>query len=145
MVVFCGIAYCRLSGYRLDGLTSAGVDIERNLDGLATCLYFSVVTATSLGYGDVIPVGLSHFLAITEAAAGMLVFGAIIAKLLSHRQEQLIEEFALELRNLNRMATLAREIFSDCIPTTTSPSLTTWLDKIQSLANSFGDDDAPES
>ena len=50
------------------------------------------MTVTSLGYGDIVPVGVSRILAIMEATLGMLVFGAVIAKLLSHRQELLIQE-----------------------------------------------------
>jgi hypothetical protein len=50
------------------------------------CLYFSVVTFSSLGYGDFRPVGLSRILASLEVFSGLSVLGLAIAKLSSVRQ-----------------------------------------------------------
>lgn len=36
------------------------------------CLYFSVVTFTTLDYGDVTPLGVTHLVAATEACIGAL-------------------------------------------------------------------------
>lgn len=73
-------------------LVEAGVPIRANLDGLASALYFSFVTATSLGYGDILPVGVARVIAISEAVAGLLIFGAVVAKFVSHRQDELVRE-----------------------------------------------------
>ena len=89
LVVAAGVAYWLLSQTTQHGLQSIGSGVEGSL---LTSLYFSVVTATSLGYGDIAPVGVSRLLAVVEATLGMLIFGAVIAKVLSHRQEQLIQE-----------------------------------------------------
>ena len=41
----------------------------------ATCIYFSAETYTSLGYGDVIPLGDMRLLAGVEALNGLLLIG----------------------------------------------------------------------
>ncbi|MCV6639641.1 pentapeptide repeat-containing protein [Candidatus Albibeggiatoa sp. nov. NOAA] len=41
-----------------------------NLQNFANCFYFSVVTFTTLGYGDIAPVGLSRLFAALEAFSG---------------------------------------------------------------------------
>src|SRR5262249_15067901 len=55
-------------------------------------LYFSFVTATSVGFGDVVPVGLARVLAVTESAVTLIIFGCLVSKFVSRRQELLIEE-----------------------------------------------------
>lgn len=42
-------------------------------------LYFSIVTWTTLGYGDLSPIGLGRFLASTEALFGYVISGLTIA------------------------------------------------------------------
>jgi hypothetical protein len=42
---------------------------------LSTCLYFSMETFTSLGYGDIVPSGPLRFLAGVEALNGLLLIG----------------------------------------------------------------------
>ena len=48
--------------------------------------------ATSVGYGDVVPVGATRVLAIAEAVTGLLVFGAVVAKFVSRRQDTIVRE-----------------------------------------------------
>ncbi len=50
------------------------------------CLYFSVVTFSSLGYGDFRPIGVSRLLASAEVIIGLAFLGIAIAKLSSARQ-----------------------------------------------------------
>ncbi|MFL6662236.1 MAG: potassium channel family protein, partial [Rhizobacter sp.] len=42
---------------------------------LSTCLYFSAETYTSLGFGDITPVGPIRLLAGVEALNGLLLIG----------------------------------------------------------------------
>jgi hypothetical protein len=51
--------------------TFAGVPVSTFLD----CLYFSVVTYTSLGYGDQVPVSHARLIAGVEALNGLLLIG----------------------------------------------------------------------
>lgn len=63
-----------------DGVSGAPGDESR----LVTLVYFSFVTLTSLGYGDVVPVdGIARNLAILEALTGQLYMAIVIARLVA--------------------------------------------------------------
>jgi hypothetical protein len=61
--------------YRAFGL----VDGEVPTSDPVTCLYFSIVTWTTLGYGDVRPSHSDRLLAASEAITGYIVMVALIA------------------------------------------------------------------
>lgn len=44
--------------------------VDGRLHDIATCLYYSVVTFTTLGYGDIVPIGNSRLFAALEAFIG---------------------------------------------------------------------------
>jgi rhodanese-related sulfurtransferase len=90
MVVVSGCIYWFASLLGFAWLTEAGRPVGRGLQGLATAIYFSFVTTSSVGYGDVLPVGPARLIAIFEAVAGLLIFGAVVAKFVSRRQEELV-------------------------------------------------------
>ncbi len=48
-------------------------------------LYFSIVTISSLGYGDMQPLGYSQLFAVIEVILGLTLMGMLIAKLTSSR------------------------------------------------------------
>ena len=50
------------------------------------------MTATSIGYGDIVPVGGARVIAVIEAITALLIFGAVVAKFVSHRQDELMSE-----------------------------------------------------
>ena len=91
-IVACAIVYYLLSTFSMGGLREGGGVIGGGVHGLATALYFSFVTATSVGFGDVVPLGAVRALAIAEAVVGLLIFGAVVSKLVSRRQEQVVSE-----------------------------------------------------
>jgi hypothetical protein len=68
--------------YRLTGL----------IDDFETAAYFSGVTFTTLGYGDVLLEGRLRFLAPLQAASGVLMFGLSTAALLAAVQHTLIRK-----------------------------------------------------
>jgi len=92
VIVACGDAYWLIDLSYGAGLMEAGARVGTNLSGLLTAVYFSFITATSVGYGDVLPVGATRILAVAEAVAGLLIFGLLIAKFVSYRQEMLVRE-----------------------------------------------------
>ena len=97
------------------GLQAGNTEIRPDLNGLGTAFYFSFVTALSIGYGDIIPVGPLRILAVTEGIAGLLIFGCVISKLVSRRQEELVEEIhrtTFEDR-LDRVRTNLHLVFAD--------------------------------
>lgn len=49
-------------------------------DNLFTSLYFSAVTLFSLGYGDVVPVGIGRFLAVIESLIGYVLPAVFLAR-----------------------------------------------------------------
>lgn len=80
-IVF-GIAYAYLtpSGHGI------GQDLEPVRDvGFLIGVYFSIVTITSLGYGNMHPMGFSMVLASFEVLLGLGLIGIMIAKVTSHR------------------------------------------------------------
>lgn len=56
------------------------------------CLYFSVITATSTGYGDIAPHGISRFLASVQSVTALVVFAVFVSKLVSYKQEFALSE-----------------------------------------------------
>ena len=97
------------------GLQAGNVAVKPDLEGLGTAIYFSFVTALSIGYGDVIPVGPLRILAVAEGIAGLLTFGCVISKLVSRRQEELTVEIQRTTFDdrLDRVRTNLHLVFSD--------------------------------
>lgn len=92
LILVFGFVYCVVEAFGGKGLLEHGEPVPATWQGFRTALYFSFVTATSVGYGDVVPAGWMRALAIVEAASGLLIFGFIISKFLSRRQDELIGE-----------------------------------------------------
>jgi len=91
-ILLCAAIYWGLSAFSMGGLREGGQVIGGGLHGVLTSVYFSFVTATSVGFGDVVPLGAVRAIAIAEAVVGLLIFGAVVSKLVSRRQEQVISE-----------------------------------------------------
>lgn len=78
-------AYWLLTKYTLSGLHHAnGV---KDFD----YLYFSIVTISTLGYGDITPLGYSKLLVCSEVLFGLVFVGYSLSQVLSARQEYLVE------------------------------------------------------
>jgi rhodanese-related sulfurtransferase len=73
-------------------LIEGGQRIESGRSGFLTALYFSFGAATSVALGDVAPIGALRPLAIAEGVVGLLVFGALVSKILSRRQDRVVGE-----------------------------------------------------
>jgi len=85
LICACGLLYFIVGVHHGD--LALGLALERgwlaNLDDLIDCLYFSVVTFTTLGYGDITPHGLARPIAAFEAFAGsftMALFVVVFVK-----------------------------------------------------------------
>jgi hypothetical protein len=98
------------------GLYHDGRPLDTGMQGFADCVYFSVVTATTLGYGDITPLTTwARVLSATEAVGGMLLVGALISRLLSEQQEKLLRDthsLAFQER-LGRMQTSLHLLIAD--------------------------------
>ena len=53
-------------------------NVISNIHNFLTCLYFSIVTFTTLGYGDITPYGLSRVFACIEVIVGNLSLGLFV-------------------------------------------------------------------
>ena len=87
VTILFGIIYSFLTplGHGL-GMNSVPLECLSILRGI----YFSIVTVSSLGYGDLHPVGLSRALASIQVLLGLFVVGIMIVKLTSGRVSHLV-------------------------------------------------------
>lgn len=79
-----GFAYL-IAEYLFPG-SMRGLDSEHWQQELAVTIYYSMVTLTTLGYGDITPVApLTRFLAYMEAAIGVFYTTVLVASLIGLR------------------------------------------------------------
>ncbi len=72
---------------------------------VADSIYFSFITATTTGYGDVLPTGAFKIIAIVEVIAGLLLLALVTSKLVSIKQDAILGElYELSLtEKINRL------------------------------------------
>ena len=73
--------------------------LTKNVYGLGNSMYFSFITAMTIGYNDITPTGYSKLAVILEAIFSIALFGLFIAKIVSVKQEELaheVEELSFE-------------------------------------------------
>lgn len=68
------------------------VEIENIWSRFWNSLYYSIITATSTGYGDIVPRGFSKALASMQSISALFIFAVFVTKLVSHRQELALRE-----------------------------------------------------
>lgn len=59
---------------------------------LLDSIYYSIITATSTGYGDIVPQGFSKFLASIQSFTALAIFAIFVTKLVSYKQELALRE-----------------------------------------------------
>lgn len=82
--IFFAVIYQLFPGY----LIETGKITYSFLDSL----YFSFVTMLTIWYGDVIPVGSIRIVAILEGLIGWIIFGVIVYKIVSVKEDVILEE-----------------------------------------------------
>ncbi len=89
-----GVLYYLFSFFPSHAIIYKDQPLSHSISGFVTAQYFSFITSASAsqGYGDVVPLGFSRILAVIEAVSGLLLFGILISKLVSTKQEQILEE-----------------------------------------------------
>ncbi len=88
-VLGAAASYYALTKWSASGIVATGVSDQQV--GLLDALYFSVVTVSSLGYGDYAPVGWARVLAGVEVFVGLGLISIMIAKVASERSTQLVK------------------------------------------------------
>ena len=77
--------------YFLCGIPEHGIGPTQEKRSYLDCLYFSVVTISSLGYGDLHPLGFSRVLAAIEVVSGLVFIGVFVARIVSVKQDEMAE------------------------------------------------------
>ncbi|MHB2017381.1 MAG: ion channel [Candidatus Xenobia bacterium] len=90
VVLGFGTLYYLLSVLPGQGVLQDGRPIGYGWNDFMVNIYFSAVTATSIGYGDVVPIGWVRPLSVVEAVFELLIFGVVVSKFVSRRQEELL-------------------------------------------------------
>ena len=102
VIVFFGLAYVFLS----NGASYLYYAQQNsNVNTFKDAIYFSFVTATTTGFGDIVPFGTFKMLAIIEVLFGLLLLALVTSKLVSIKQDVIlteIYEFSFE-EKLNRL------------------------------------------
>lgn len=73
------------------------------------CLYFSVVTISSLGYGDMRPIGWARALVGLEVVTGLAYFGLLVAKISSVKQDYILRRMYSDVID-DKLAKLQRQL-----------------------------------
>src|SRR3989338_3250954 len=92
IILAFGALFFLLSSTEDHGIYRDNLKISSDARGFFDALYFSFVTSTSLGYGDIKPLGLSRIFSIVEVIISLMIFGVLLSKLLSANQERILEE-----------------------------------------------------
>jgi hypothetical protein len=80
MIILCAFIYS-MTGLNYQGelqVFSTGATLYENLSLFMSCLYYSVVTFTTLGYGDFTPIGVSRAVAAFEAFSGSFTIALFV-------------------------------------------------------------------
>jgi len=74
-----GLLYVSLECMNVPILHEHGLPLSTNSFHLVeVCLYFSTITLLSVGYGDIIPIGIGRWIAMIEALLGYVMPAAFI-------------------------------------------------------------------
>jgi rhodanese-related sulfurtransferase len=86
-------------------LTSGGAPLSRDLGSFVVAFAFSIATAMSSSFGDVIAGGWMRVMVLAETATCVILFTALISKILNGQQEKVLAEVH-SLAYENRLARL---------------------------------------
>jgi len=89
VIVLFGVFYFIFSGVRSYLYFSRSGE---SVEGLLDYIYFSFITATSTGYGDIVPLGIFKLLALVEVIFGLLLLAFVTSKLISIKQDIILNE-----------------------------------------------------
>ena len=116
-VIVFGIVYSFLTPFNHGlgpgfTLSSPNGTLSSIFTAILAGIYFSVVTISSLGYGDIYPLGLSRILVIIEVVIGLFLIGMIIAKLTSKRLMHFVSR--LFISNTQQQLEKFKGMFDSC-------------------------------
>jgi len=89
MVAFFGALY---SGFSNGSSYLMYPSSGQKVTGIFDHIYFSFITATSTGFGDIVPFGLFRTISVIEVVFGLILFALVTSKIISIKQNVIIEE-----------------------------------------------------
>lgn len=89
IIGFFGLVYHFFTG---NGSFLFYVPLNHTVKRASDSIYFSFITATSTGYGDIIPSGFFKFISIVEVVFGLLLLAFVTSKLISIKQDIILNE-----------------------------------------------------
>ncbi|MBN2043084.1 MAG: two pore domain potassium channel family protein [Candidatus Aenigmarchaeota archaeon] len=90
-IIFFGFVYFTIDAVSPGNGLAVNEESEQG-NPLMNSIYFSFITATSTGFGDITPLGASKTLSVVEIVCSMIIFGIVISKLVSFKQEMILNE-----------------------------------------------------
>ncbi|MBS3158903.1 two pore domain potassium channel family protein [Candidatus Woesearchaeota archaeon] len=91
-IILFGSIFFLLSFTSEHGIYDYNGRINTDITGYVDAIYFSFVTSTSLGYGDIRPLGVSRIFSVIEVVLSLFIFGIAISKIFSVKQEKILSE-----------------------------------------------------
>jgi len=88
-ITLFGITYHLLSTSKSYLFSNLG---KQTVTSLLDSIYFSFITATSTGFGDIVPIGKFKVIAIFEVVTGLLLLSFVTFKLVSLKQDIILNE-----------------------------------------------------
>jgi hypothetical protein len=82
-------------GQGSDQIAAVSDPLERFL----TALYFSAITGSTVGYGDVLPLGISRGLAALEGVLSFILLAVFVSRIASRKQDAAISDIHLLARD----------------------------------------------
>lgn len=92
------------NSFLMDSMTAERVT------SLADCIYFSFITATTTGFGDILPQGYFKIISVFEVIFGMLLLALVTSKLVSIKQDAILTEI-YEISFKDRVNRLRSSLF----------------------------------
>ncbi len=90
-ILFFGIIFFGLT-FTNHPLTSNNEPLTKDVIGFGNSMYFSFITAMTIGYNDIVPFGYSKLFVVIEAIFSIAMLGVFIAKIIAVKQEEILYE-----------------------------------------------------
>ncbi|MBI4147386.1 two pore domain potassium channel family protein [Candidatus Woesearchaeota archaeon] len=90
LIFMLGVIYYFFSG--IFGANLVSTITGEPITKITDTIYFSFITATSTGFGDIIPLGFFKIIAVLEVTLGLLLLAVVTSKLVSIKQDIILEE-----------------------------------------------------
>lgn len=85
IVFFTVLLFATIYSYGISAGNSYFIENGKKVDlSFSDSIYFSVVTLTTVGYGDIVPIGLFRFFVIVEIFMGLIYVGTLVYILTKH-------------------------------------------------------------